>query len=98
MQIWPLWNVHTCAAPRSAASRSASAKTICGDLPPSSMRVRLSPLAAAAWDPSPPGGGAGERDHGDVGRLDERFADLRTLAADEIHDAGRQGLVHDAAE
>ena len=98
MQICPLWKVHTCAAPRSAASRSASAKTICGDLPPSSISVRFSAARRGFLDAQSHGGRAGERDHVDVGRRDERLADGRTLAADEVDDAGRQHLVHDAAE
>ena len=49
MQIWPAWKVQVCTAPASARSRSASAKTMLGDLPPSSSSVRLRRGAAAAW-------------------------------------------------
>ena len=49
MQIWPVWNVHTLIALASAFCRSASAKMMLGDLPPSSSRVRCMRRAAAAW-------------------------------------------------
>src|SRR4029450_9935348 len=47
LQIWPeFWNT-AIAAPGTAASRSASAKTMSGDLPPSSIDMRLRLPAAA---------------------------------------------------
>src|SRR6185503_1052806 len=49
MQICPEWKVHTCVAPLSAASRGASAKTTCGDFPPSSRSVRFKRRAAVSW-------------------------------------------------
>ena len=44
----------------------------------------------ALLDAQPDRGAAGERDHVDVGRLDQRLADRRARAADEVHHAGRQ--------
>src|SRR5262245_34496713 len=55
MQICPLWNVHTLIADGIARSRSASAKTMLADLPPSSSSVRLSRGAAACWIARPTG-------------------------------------------
>ena len=47
LQIWPeFWNT-AIAAPGTAASRSASAKTMLGDLPPSSIDIRFRLPAAA---------------------------------------------------
>ena len=48
MQVWPVAAKMPEIAPFTAASRSASAKTMFGDLPPSSSVTRLMPPAAAA--------------------------------------------------
>src|SRR6478752_3333598 len=48
MQVWPVAAKTPATRPLAAASRSASANTTCGDLPPSS-RVILLMLATAAW-------------------------------------------------
>ena len=49
MQICPLWKAHTLIAPARARARSASAKTMVGDLPPSSSSVRFIWRAPASW-------------------------------------------------
>ena len=46
-QIWPVFSVKPAAIVAAAASRSASAKTTCGDLPPSSSVTGTSRSAAA---------------------------------------------------
>jgi hypothetical protein len=48
LQIWPELAKTAMAAPGTAASRSASAKTTSGDLPPSSSETRFR-LPAEAW-------------------------------------------------
>ncbi len=61
-------------AAAAAVSRSASAKTMLADLPPSSSVTRLIVSAALAAIERPHGGRAGERDLGDVGVLDQACA------------------------
>ena len=53
MQVWPVAAKTPAMMPLAAAGRSASSKTICGDLPPSSRvtRLRLSAAACATARP-----------------------------------------------
>ena len=77
-------------AASSAASRSASGKTICGFLPPSSIDTFFSVAEAAAIAARPTAGRAGERDHVDARVAGHRRADFGTIAGDDVADAAGQ--------
>ena len=70
-QSWPALPNTAIGAAAAAASRSASANTMFGDLPPSSSVTRLIVCGRAGRDRAADLGRAGERDLGDVGMLDE---------------------------
>ena len=70
-----------------AASRSASAKTTAGDLPPSSIDRPLRNGAALREDDLAGAALAGERDQRHVGVLHERVARLLAEAVDEVEHA-----------
>src|SRR5437667_152653 len=53
MHACPVWKVHGCSAPASARAGSASAKTMLGDLPPSSRSTRFMRGATASWMRAP---------------------------------------------
>src|SRR5207249_2954460 len=56
-------------------------------------------LRAGLGDPYAYAGAAGEADHVDVGRLDQRGTGFGTRAGDDVDDAGREpDLLHDADE
>ena len=59
-------------------------------MPPSSRLTRLSFAAALDSDPGPDRGRAGEGDAGHVGIVDERLADVRRRAGDDVDHAGRK--------
>ena len=61
-------------APSTATSKSASAKKMFGDLPPSSSEIFFSVAGGAAHDRLADLGAAGEGDLVDVGMLDDRRA------------------------
>ena len=82
-----------------AASRSASAKTTAGDLPPSSMDRPFRYGAALREDDLAGAGLAGEGDQRHVRVLDQRVAGeaFLAVAVDEVEDAlGQAGLLEDA--
>ena len=77
-------------AKSTAVSKSASAKTTLGFLPPSSSATRLTVDAAAAITRVPDGDAAGERDHVHVRVLRQRCAGRGSGAENQIGDAGGQ--------
>jgi hypothetical protein len=48
VQIWPMWKVQVLAICWAALSRSAPSSTTAAPLPPSSVMIRLNPVAAAS--------------------------------------------------
>ena len=80
-------------APWTAASRSASSKTTKGALPPSSRCTRLTVSDAVCITRWPDGGGAGERDHRDVGVRDQVLTGDRPAPGDDVDDARRDAGV-----
>ena len=70
-QSWPALPNTAPGAAAAAASRSASANTRLGDLPPSSSVTRLMACGGARGDPAADLGRAGEGDLGHVGVLDQ---------------------------
>ena len=82
-----------------ASSRSASAKTMFGLLPPSSSETRLIVFAATSAMRRPGGGLAGEGDLVDAGMGGHRLADLLARAGQDVDHAGRDaGLERQLAE
>ena len=79
-----------------AASKSASAKKMFGDLPPSSSEIFFSVSAARAHDDLADLGAAGERDLVDVRMRDDRGARRFADAGHDVDDAGRQAGVGEA--
>ena len=78
----------------SAVSRSASAKTMLGFLPPSSRATFFTVPDATAMIRLPVSEPAGERDQVDARVLAERGSGVRAVAEDEVADArGQPGLV-----
>ena len=71
----------------SARSRSASSQITIGFLPPSSRLTRFERLRRSAADLDAGIGVAREADDPDVGVVDDRVADLRAGAGDDVHDA-----------
>ena len=90
MQAWPwLWKIAN-AEPLTAASRSASAKTMLAPLPPSSSWTRLR-LPAEAWTISPPHRRrAGEGDLAHVRMRSEMGAARPARPGDDVHHPGRE--------
>ena len=90
MQVWPVAAKTPAMMPLAAAGRSASSKTICGDLPPSSS-VTLFTLSAAACITALPGGGrAGERDLVHALVRGQRGAQLAARPRDDVEHAVRE--------
>src|SRR5476649_712339 len=84
--------------PFTAWSISASAKTMVGDLPPSSSETGIS-LSAASRDPAPHFGPTGERDFLNQWMAYQRVADNRPLARQNAKHALRHaGLLADAGK
>ena len=77
-------------APSTAASKSASAKTISGFLPPKLEGDRLDEVAAALPDEPTDGLGTGEGDPGTSGCVDEALPDSGPGAGDHVEDARRK--------
>ena len=75
-QVWPAFWMPAVTRNGSARSRSASAKTSCGDLPPSSSVSRTTFCAAARLDQLADRHRAGERDVVDAGMRGQRRAGL----------------------
>ena len=85
----------TCAATTSARSISASAKTMCGDLPPHSKVQRFRLPAARCHDLARGGVAAGEGYLVDARVRRQRRARGRAVARDHVEHAGREaGLLH----
>ena len=76
--------------PFTALSMSASSNTMFGDLPPSSIVTRFMPARGGFVDPLAGRVGSGERDLRDERMLDQRRADVRAEAGDDVDDAGRE--------
>ena len=77
-------------APSTAFSKSASAKKMLGDLPPSSSEIFFSCSAALAHDELADLGAAGEGDLAHVAVRDDRRAGAGAVAGDDVDDARRQ--------
>ena len=98
-QSWPALPNTAPGAAAAAASRSASANTMLGDLPPSSSVTRLIVAAAPRGDRAPDLGGAGERDLGHVGVLHQPRAARRARPGDHVeHALGQSRLQRDLGE
>ena len=88
-QTWPRWMNAAVSALSTTVSKSASAKTMLGLLPPSSIATFFM-LTAAPRTRRPAGlDAAGQRDEVDVGAVGERLARPARRVQDEVHDPGR---------
>jgi hypothetical protein len=98
MQICPAWNGPHLHRARERLLRVGvgedDARRLAAELEQDARHARRDGLL----DPLADGGAAGEGHHVDLGRADERVADLRAGAADEVEDAGRQHVGDDPAE
>ena len=92
-QVWPAFCTIALTTEVSAASRSASANTICGDFPPSSSVQPIWLRAAAVCTSVPDLGAAGEREEIDAGMGGERRARLLAEARHDVERAlGKAGF------
>ncbi len=73
-----------------ACFQSASAKTMLGDLPPSSRETRFTSGGGGLHDLGADGGGAGEADFANEGMAHEGFADFLARTGKDLQGAGRQ--------
>ena len=89
-QLWPDAAKMPDTTPLIAWSRSASSKTMFGDLPPSSSVTVLSPARGELIDLAPRGIAAGEADMRDRGMRDERRAGLGPESRDDVDDTVRK--------
>jgi hypothetical protein len=99
MHVWPVAAKTPAMIPLAAAGRSASSKTICGDLPPSSRVTRLTLSAAACATARPV---AVEPVNADLVHAlvpGQRGAELAAGARDHVEHARREpGLVQHLRE
>ena len=86
--IWPELSKQSRTAPSAARSRSASASTSMGFLPPSSSEQPTSRSGAALGDLAAHRRRAGEAD--EVAAVDDRAAHHRALAEDDLPEVGGQ--------
>ena len=99
VQRWPVVPKADQTIPSTARSRSASASTTIAFLPPSSRATRLSRRPARSAIRFPVAVEPVNEMTGDVGRIDDRVADLRAAPGHEVHDARREaGLGHQLDE
>ena len=89
-QIWPDAAKMPATTPFTAWSRSASSKTMLGDLPPSSIVTRFMCRAAFSLIVRPASGPPVKAMRSTRGWLDQRVADLRAVAGDDVDHAGRE--------
>ncbi len=89
-QTWPALQTRLSTTVCAASSTSASAKMICGDLPPSSSVTGVRLLGRGDHHGAARRLGAGEGDAVDALVLDEPRAGLCAEAGDDVHDARRQ--------
>ena len=95
MQLWPAWEKPATRIFVAAVCQSLSASMMTGALLPSSSPTFLRGRPAA--DRPADVGRAGERDQGDVVVVDERVADRRAAAGDDVQPLGGQAAVVDRA-
>ena len=94
MQIWPVFMVMPRTIAGTALSRSASANTTCGDLPPSSRCNGRQVLRAGSHDRRTGLRGAGEAEPADARVRGERRSGLVAVAGDHVdHTGGNAGLL-----
>ncbi len=91
-QTWPWLNQMASTTPSTAESRSASSKTMKGDLPPSSRRQPLAGAGGGLADDLADFGRAGEGDLVDAGVVDDGGAGLAVAGDDVDHTLGQAGL------
>ena len=89
-QVWPAFWMPALTRNGSAASRSASAKTICGLLPPSSSVTGTAFLAAAICTSAPVATEPVNERWSTPGCADERRAGFLAEAGDDVERARRQ--------
>ena len=98
MQVWPVAAKIPATTPLAAASRSASAKTMFGDLPPSSSVTRARCVGGAVHHGACRSPSRRERDLVDARVLDQRRARLGAEPGDDVEHAGREaGLLDQRA-
>ena len=95
VQRWPVEKYAPCTAQSTARSRSASASTTSGFLPPISSCTLARRAAAACSMRSPVGDRAGEADGIDQRAVHQRLAHLAAAAHHQVEDAGRQACAAD---
>ena len=95
VQHWPWLKKMRVGRAGIASSRSASGKTMAGDLPPSSSDHLLQVAGRRLDDQLADLGRAGERDLVDVGMRGERGAGGLAEAGDDVDDARREAGLHD---
>ena len=88
-QTWPWLNQIASTTPSTTLSRSASSKTMKGDLPPSSSESFLPAARGGLADDAADLGRAGEGDLVDAGMRDQRLAGA-AVAGDDVDHARRQ--------
>ena len=93
LHVWPAFCTIALTSAGSAASRSASANTICGDLPPSSSVTGQWRAAAAAATARARRRRAGEREVRDARMRGQRGARFAAEAGDDVERAVRQAGV-----
>ena len=96
-QTWPWLNQIASTTPSTAPSRSASSKTMKGDLPPSSSVSVLPDARRLRADQAADLGRAGEGDLVDAGMLDEQRAGVAVAGHDVEHARRQPGLRRSSA-
>ena len=97
MHVCPVAAKMPATTPLAAASRSASANTMCGDLPPSSKDTRARCAAAPLITAVPVAVEPVKATLSTPGMRDQRRAGVLAEAGDDVEDAGREaGLLDEA--
>ena len=97
-QLWPAFWISALTIAGTALSRSASAKTTLGDLPPSSSSIGTSRRAHTSATSRAGGGAADERHVVDAGVLGERGAGRAVAGRDLDHPARHARLLGELGE